>query len=283
GGLGPGGVAGTVGAAVVVLGVLSEQGKDEGGDSGDSGSSASSTPPTGSVLAAVDADGMVHLSGGTFQMGSTTGDSDETPVHSVTLSSFYISEAEVTAGEYKACVDAGGCTAAGSGSYATYKVSGQENNPINYVSWDDAQSYITWLNQSSSRSYRLCSEAEWEYAARAGTTTAWSCGDSESCLSNVAWYSANNSPDGTKAVKTKTANAWGLYDMHGNVWEWVNDWYGSYSSGSVTNPTGPASGSNRVGRGGGFGDDGGLRSADRNYDSPGGRYSILGFRLCSSL
>ena len=230
-------------------------------------------------------DPMVKISKGTFTMGDIQGggDSDESPSHSVTLSkNFYISDHEVTAAEYKACVDDGECSAAGSGTYATYNTSGKENNPINYVSWDDAQSYITWLNQDSSRTFRLCTEAEWEYAARAGTDTKWSCGNEESCLGSVAWYSSNSGST-TQEVKTKNANAWGLYDMHGNVYEWVQDWYGDYSAGAVTDPVGPSSGSYRVLRGGYFDYAAtGLRSAVRHWNSPGIRRSFIGFRLCSS-
>ena len=227
--------------------------------------------------------GMVQIQGGTFTMGDIQGggDSDESPTHSVTLSSFNISDHEVTASEYKVCVDAGVCAAAGSGSDATYNTSGKENNPINYVSWNDTQSFITWLNQNSTRGYRLCTEAEWEYAARAGTTTKWSCGNDSSCLDSVAWYSSN-SGDTTHDVKTKTANAWGLYDMHGNVWEWVQDWYDNYSSDAVTDPKGPSTGSDRVLRGGLFNDSATyVRSANRYHNSPHYRDDYIGFRLCS--
>ena len=217
------------------------------------------------------------------------GGSDESPSHSVTLSNnFYISDHEVTAAEYKACVDDGECSAAGgSGRYAaTYNTSGKENNPINYVSWDYTKDYISWINKNSSKTYRLCTEAEWEYAARAGTDTKWSCGDSESCLDSVAWYSSN-SEGTTHKVKTKSANAWGLYDMHGNVWEWVEDWYSaSYYdtvSGGATNPRGPSSGVLRVYRGGYFNDPAtNVRSAVRNWDAPDARSFSFGFRLCSS-
>ncbi|MBT4526847.1 MAG: formylglycine-generating enzyme family protein [Deltaproteobacteria bacterium] len=231
--------------------------------------------------------GLVLISGGTFQMGDSAGggDSDELPVHSVSVSSFYISDHEVTAAEYKECVDDGGCTySGGTGSYYTYGASGKENHPLNYVSWTETQSYISWLNGQTSGNYRLCTEAEWEFAARAGTTTKYSCGDSDSCLNSVAWWSGNNSPAGTKAVKTKTANPWGLYDMHGNVWEWTQDWYHSSYSGAPTDGSAWESptGSDRVILGGSFIDSASyLRSADRAYGSPGARHSRIGFRLCT--
>ena len=134
--------------------------------------------------------------------------------------------------------------------------------------------------------YRLPTEAEWEYACRAGTPTRWSLGkedgDDEGLLGNYAWYDGNNSPNGTKAVGDKLPNRWGLYDMHGNVWEWVQDWYdyGYYNDSPRVDPPGPTSGSFRVGRGGAFGNDArDLRSARRHYGSPGYRGRWLGARL----
>jgi formylglycine-generating enzyme required for sulfatase activity len=149
------------------------------------------------------------------------------------------------------------------------------NNPVDQVSWNMAQEFIQKLNsRGDSYRYRLPTEAEWEYAARAGTTGPYA-GDLEA----MAWYEVN-SGGMTHPVAKKAANAWGLYDMHGNVWEWTADWFGSYSSGAVTDPTGPSTGSYRVDRGGSW-DDGarGCRSAVRPYGSPGLRRSYLGFRL----
>jgi formylglycine-generating enzyme required for sulfatase activity len=142
---------------------------------------ASDTPPY---------EGMVLITGGSFQMGDLNGggDSDELPVHTVTVGDFYISDHEVTASEYKACVDDGGCSYNGGTSiYYTYGASGKENHLLNYVSWDETQDFITWLNSGQADwTYRLCMKSEWEYAARAGTTTKWSCGNDESCLDDVA-------------------------------------------------------------------------------------------------
>jgi formylglycine-generating enzyme required for sulfatase activity len=153
------------------------------------------------------------------------------------------------------------------------------------VSWDDAQDFINRLNQKEGhKRYRLPTEAEWEYAARAGTTSTYSFGDDASQLGRYAWH-GDNSGDTTHPVGQKQPNAWGLYDMHGNVWEWVQDWYGEkyYSGSPSTDPRGPSSGSNRVSRGGCL-----IivappcRSAFRFGFSPGRRDGLLGFRLALS-
>ena len=158
---------------------------------------------------------------------------------------------------------------------------------LKHVSWEDAQEFIKKLNAKGEGTYRLPSEAEWEYAARAGTTTAFAFGDSLS--SEQANFNGDYPYGGaakgtylekTTAVGSYRANGWGLYDMHGNVWEWVEDWYGDYPSGAVTDPTGAATGSNRVGRGGGWGATAGdLRSANRYFDTPSFRFNYLGFRV----
>ena len=148
--------------------------------------------------------------------------------------------------------------------------------PVEQVSWEDAQEFIRRLNaMDGAGTYRLPTEAEWEYAARAGTT-----GDRYGNLNAIAWYADNSGVARPHPVGQKAPNAWGLHDMLGNVWEWVEDWYDSYPGGAVTDPRGPGSGSHRVHRGGGWLINAGYcRSSNRNYDTPGDRFFNRGFRL----
>lgn len=209
---------------------------------------------------------------GTFRMGSTNGDSDEKPVHEVTISQpFYLSKYEVTQGQWEKVTGTN-----------PSRFTGDSTRPVERVSWEDVQQFIEKLNareRETGVTYRLPTEAEWEYAARAGTTMAYSFGDDASQLGAYAWYNENSSQT-THPVGQKQPNPWGLYDMHGNVWEWVHDWYDTYSAEAVTDPQGPDTGSARVVRGGGwFNDAGGCRSAYRLNAGPGFRYVYLGFRL----
>ena len=207
----------------------------------------------------------VQIPAGNFQMGSTNGASDEQPVHTVRLSSFYMSATEVTQGQWKAVMP-------NNPSHFT----GDDDLPVENVSWDDVQTFISRLNtlQGCRRCYRLPTEAEWEYAARAGTT-----GDYAGDLDAMAWY-VGNSGRKTHPVRQKRPNAWGLYDMHGNVREWVSDRYAGYPSGTVTDPTGPETGSSRVIRGGGWFYAARIaRSANRADGTPAGRGLYVGFRL----
>ena len=219
---------------------------------------------------------MIAVEGGTFQMGATSeqgsdAESDESPVHDVTLSSYYIGETEVTQELWEAVM----------GSNPSY-YSGYPQRPVEYVSWNDCQEFITKLNQLTGKNFRLPTEAEWEYAARGGNMSKGYKYSGSNTIDNVAWY-ASNSSSRTHDVKTKQANELGIYDMSGNVWEWCQDWYGSYSSGSQTNPTGPSSGPSRVIRGGGWGNDAGIcRVSNRNAGIPGGSSGILGLRLSLS-
>jgi formylglycine-generating enzyme required for sulfatase activity len=160
-------------------------------------------------------------------------------------------------------------------------------NPVEQVSWSDATDFCRKLTDkvgqasppvSPRPAFRLPTEAEWEYACRAGSTTRFCFGDSDNGLDEYAWYTANSGSK-THPVGEKKANEWGLYDMHGNVWEWCGDWYDKYSAGAAKNPTGPSSGSFRVFRGGGWHYSAGYcRSAYRYANVPGGTYSSLGFR-----
>ncbi len=162
------------------------------------------------------------------------------------------------------------------------------NNPAVYISWNDVKVFIQKLNRKEGENkYRLPTEAEWEYACRASSQTAYSFGDSPSNLGSYAWYCTNAKDKGdtyAHAVAQKKANAWGLYDMHGNVWEWCEDWYGDYPSGSVTDPARTSSGSFRVGRGGSWNSsDSYCRAAFRINFNPSHGYSRLGFRLSRAL
>jgi formylglycine-generating enzyme required for sulfatase activity len=238
----------------------------------------------------------VLVKAGRFQMGSPKnekGRSKDETQHSVTISkAFLLGTTEVTQGQWKAVM----------GSNPSKFSSGGDNCPVEQVSWNEAVDFCNRLSDKESLSrcysgggdniswdrsctgYRLPSEAEWEYAARAGTTTRFACGDSDSCLDSMGWY-LENSGNSTRSVATKRANSWGLYDMHGNIWEWTWDWYNKkYPSASVTDPVGPSSGSGRVIRGGGSYDlAGACRSAIRGSIDPGDRYLFLGFRLARSL
>ena len=210
----------------------------------------------------------VKISSGSFMMGSENGEADEKPVHKVIISNdFYLGKYEVTQAQWKAIMGKEPNDFAG------------DNYPVDNVSWEEAQEFIKKLNAKGEGQYRLPTEAEWEYSARAGTT-----GNYAGELDSMAWY-VNNSESGPQKVGYKRANSWGLYDMHGNVHEWCEDWYGAYSTKNVTDPQGPASGSIRVTRGGGVNsDEFDVRSADRGdyrtrNDIYRTRNAITGFRL----
>jgi len=223
----------------------------------------------------------VYIKPGSFMMGSPSGESgreNDERQHRVTLTKgFYMQTTEVTQGQWTEVMG----TRPWSGKDYTQE---NANNPAVYVSWDNCREFIRLLNQKEGGSkYRLPTEAEWEYAARAGSTTRFCFGDSDSQLGDYAWYRKNADGVGNKyahGVRAKKPNAWGLYDMHGNVWEWLQDRYGDYPSGAVTDPTGPSSGSYRVNRGGSWnGSARRCRSANRLRYAPGNRSNRLGFRL----
>ena len=219
----------------------------------------------------------VWIGPGVFQMGSPASEEgrwdDEGPLHEVEISrGFWLGKYEVTQGEWESVM----------GSNPSY-YKGDSRRPVERISWNDVQEFIAKLNGAAgSAVYRLPTEAEWEYACRAGTSTRWSFGDDAGRLGNYAWYRGNNSPSGTKVVGGKLPNDWGLHDMHGNVWEWVQDWYdsGYYNSPPRVDPPGPDTGSDRVFRGGYFNNlaqD--VRSAARSSYSPGLRSNGIGVRL----
>ncbi len=213
---------------------------------------------------------MVGVQGGTFQMGSNDGDDDEMPIHSVTLSSYYIGQTEVTQALWKAVMGSNPSELKG------------DNLPVETVSWDDCQSFITKLNHLTGEHFRLPTEAEWEFAAKGGRQSRGFEYSGRNTIGDVAWYDGNSGSK-THPVATKSPNELGIYDMSGNVWEWCQDWYGGYSISAQTNPTGPTSGSRRVIRGGGWDLDARIcRSACRNYGAPAYRLDYIGLRLVLS-
>jgi formylglycine-generating enzyme required for sulfatase activity len=217
---------------------------------------------------------MVWLPGGTFMMGDNNSSrNNEKPAHEVSVGAFSIGQYPVTFEEYDRFCEATPREKPDDRRW------GRGTRPIIYVSWEDTAAYCEWLSRQTGAHYRLLTEAEWEYACRAGSATRYSFGDDEQLLGDYAWYSSN-AKGKTHPVGEKFPNDWHLYDMHGNVWEWVQDWYRRYSKESQTNPGGPEAGSGRVVRGGGWGDDAGIcRSAYRYGRGPGFRGDGLGFRL----
>ena len=184
---------------------------------------------------------MVYVPGGTFTMGATSEQGsdawdDEKPAHSVTLRSYHIGQTEVTQALWTAVMGSNPSEFRG------------DRRPVESVSWNDCQTFISRLNAKTGKNFRLPTEAEWEYAARGGHSGGSKYAGSEN-ISNVAWYDDNSGGE-THNVATKSPNGLGIYDMSGNVWEWCQDWYGNYSSSSQTNPKGPSNGDFRVNRGG---------------------------------
>lgn len=232
--------------------------------------------------------GMAVIPSGTFQMGSNAGSgapyynlASSQPVHQVTISyCFWMGETEVTQAQYAALMGANPSSFLGA------------NKPVERVTWVNAYAYCAALTAQQSAlggvpagyQYRLPTEAEWEYACRAGTTTEFNLGSALFCYQAKCWYSAHSATNcnssSTAAVSSYAPNAWGLYDMHGNVWEWVLDTLASYSAGPVTDPYVPG-GLGRVIRGGGWDvSSAGCRSAWRGYNfGPTENFNFLGFRV----
>ena len=217
---------------------------------------------------------MIPVEGGTFTMGATSEmkntDNDEKPTHQVTLSSYYIGETEVTQALWKAVM----------GSNPSHFKG--DNLPVEKVSWDDCQTFISKLNALTGKRFRLPTEAEWEFAARGGNQSRHTQYSGSRRIDDVAWYE-DNSGDKTHPVKTKQPNELGIYDMTGNVNEWCQDWYGIYSSDAQTNPTGADSDSDRVLRGGSwFSPPQDCRSSSREFFEPEFSNDGLGLRLVLS-
>jgi len=215
---------------------------------------------------------MVAVQGGTFTMGATSeqgsdAEVDEKPAHSVTLSSYYIGQTEVTQELWEAVMGDNPSDFKGA------------KRPVECVSWDDCQEFIRKLNQKTGKNFRLPTEAEWEYAARGCRKSQGYKYSGSNNIGDVAWYWDNSGRE-THIVATKRANELGIYDMSGNMFEWCSDWYGDYSSTSQSNPHGPSSGSFRVYRGGSWGDFAGhCRVSYRGRTTAVNRNFNLGFRL----
>ncbi len=220
---------------------------------------------------------MVYIAGGTFQMGSPPSGSEqdddaERPVHTVKVDGFWMGKYEVTQEQYEKIMEA---------NPSHFKSS---KNPVDSVIWDDAISFCDKLSQLGDLTFRLPTEAEWEYACRAGSQTAYHFGDLETDLVYYAWYS-RNSGGKPHPVGMKLPNAWGLHDMHGNAWEWCNDFFDEeyYANSPQENPTGPSSGASRAFRGGCYINyPFSIRSAVRRGSAPNYTFSSLGFRVVAT-
>jgi formylglycine-generating enzyme len=270
-------------------------------------------------------DGLVLIRGGAFQMGSDDGEADEKPVHSVTVRDFYLGKYELTVAQFKTFVDATGYKTDAekndAGSYfwidgkwelkpgtnwrhdaeGKLRPQNEYKHPVIHLSWNDATEYCKWLSQKNGKTYRLPTEAEWEYAAGNGSRhTKYSWGNGEPSGKNGGNVADESKRPGngsswdtkfdgyndgywyTAPIGSYNPNDFGLYDMTGNVWEWCSDWYGSdyYKNSPSNNPTGSATGSYRVQRGGSWlSNPQDCRVADRCNDAPGVRYYGTGFRL----
>ena len=219
------------------------------------------------------------LPAGSFVMGASLGEKGhedrEWPSHKVTITKpFAIGVYEVTQRQWQAVM-----------GYLPSRVASSPDHPVTQVSWGDVQMFIAKLNAAGAGTFRLPTEAEWEYACRAGTDTRFYWGDDleDKQIEDYAWFK-RNSGGKTRPVGQKKANAWGFHDMSGNVWEWCQDWRRDYSSGEQVDPVGPRKGFARICRGGSWGHDPRYsRSANRNWESPDIRGLHLGFRLAMSV
>ena len=226
---------------------------------------------------------MVRVEGGTFMMGATDEEEDaeynEKPAHQVTLSDYYIGQTEVTQALWKAVM---GETPTSDDDQWGPEIGLGDNYPAYYISYNDVLSFISKLNSLTGRTFRMPTEAEWEYAARGGNKSKGNLYSGGNTLDKVGWYSSNSSFK-PHPVAQKAANELGLYDMSGNVWEWCSDRFGAYSSSPQINPTGPSTGSYRVLRGGSCINIATYcRVANRGGNSPSDRDDRSGVRLALS-
>ena len=256
------------------------------------------TPPTPAKITEEAPEGMVLIPAGEFMMGSPSGegDDDERPQHKVYVDAFYMDKHEVTNAQYKKFVEATSHVTEAEKRGKSWVWTGKWEempganwhhpggprseigeilgHPVIHVSWDDAIAYARWAGK------RLPTEAEWEYACRAGNTTKYFFGNSERGLGEYAWYTSNSS-NKTHPAGQKKANAWGLCDMYGNVWEWCSDWYDKdyYRNSPSRNPAGPTNGHSRAIRGGSWrANPAYMRSGNRHIFTPGYTYDLIGFR-----
>ena len=256
---------------------------------------------------------MIPIPAGKFMMGfnfeetSTASSqkngsmSNEKPAHSVTLSAFEISATEVTVAQFRAFVDDTGYQTDAEridgalvyegrkwekkqdASWMTPYQELREDLPVSCVSWYDAVEFCRWLSKKTGKAYRLPTEAEWEYACRAGGRSTYNTGDNEADLAHAAWFRPNGNSE-LHPVAGKRANTWGLYDMHGNVWEWCNDWLGEYSAESQIDPTGPKSGTRKVFKGGSWYTNANYCRSTYHYGYPPDSRDIsIGFRIVREL
>lgn len=269
-------VIGVIAVVGIKIGVNSNGNSSDSVNSKQSGGAIQSRNNVSYSNGVLNVDGvtydMIMVKAGTFTMGATSEMKDpssfEKPTHQVTLTNdYYIGKTEVTQALWKAVMG-------NSPSYFN-----GDNLPVESVSWNDCQEFIFKLNSMSGQNFRLPTEAEWEFAARGGNNSNHYQYSGSNKLGDVAWYDGN-SGNKTHTVETKQPNELGIYDMSGNVYEWCSDWFGNYSSSSLTNPTGPNSGSGRVNRGGSWVNDAGLcRSSFRSGSTPGYSSRNLGLRL----
>jgi formylglycine-generating enzyme required for sulfatase activity len=241
---------------------------------------AGGAAPVGRTLAVADGVEMrfVRIAPGTFVRGSPSTepgrDRDEGPAHEVTITrAFHLGVHEVTQAQWTAVM--------GSNPAVFRRGPDAPRRPVESVSWEDCQRFIARLNARGVGRFRLPTEAEWEYAARAGSTTRFPWGDDpKEYITHAHAWANSRSYAITHPVGAKPPNAWGLHDLHGNVWEWCSDWYGPYVEGPQRDPAGPVAGRERVFRGGSWYDfPVSLRSANRHRHVPEGRYTAVGLRL----